>query len=179
MNAKLTEKYEAAESRTEQETTAFKDQQPIHGSNVIDCERNMTGLFSPDALGLTYCKSIRPVNNASYPENKEVTGSKQAVVYCNGELKNPVTVKWFMGRSSSASKVYCCLWVKGEDLYTSGSGTAAGYGYHKPSAAFGNAVRSAGIELDTDVDGRGDSAVDEAILAIVRALGYRGKVLIV
>lgn len=124
-------------------------------------------------------KLTSQVTNARYPEKKETTDIKNAVVYHKGEIKNPVTVKWFMGRSAQASKVYCCLWIHGENFYTSGLGSAGGGGYHKSSAAFSDAVRSAGIELDTSVAGRGDHAVEEAILSIVRALGYRGKVKVV
>jgi len=88
-------------------------------------------------------------------------------------FSHPITVRWYMGRSSQASTVYCSVWIgaRGEGYYT-GRGQAGGYGYHKTSAAFAAAVRSAGITLERDVAGVGDSAVREAITAIGAACGY-------
>ena len=52
-------------------------------------------------------------------------------------------------------------------------------GYHKDSAALSAALDSAGITLSEDIAGRGDGPMREALTAIVRATGCRGKVLIV
>ena len=41
----------------------------------------------------------------------------------NGKLQSIVEARIYMGRSSSASKVYCSLWVSGP-VYCSGSGSA-------------------------------------------------------
>jgi hypothetical protein len=57
-----------------------------------------------------------------------------------------VCARAYMGASKNASVVYATLWVYG-NVYTSGSGTAGGYGYHKESQAFQDAIASAGIEL--------------------------------
>ena len=79
---------------------------------------------------------------------KELVGSWDAITYKGGELHNPVSVKCYMGRSASASVVYCNVWIhsrqtKGDYISISGSGTAGGYGYHKISAAVDEALRSA------------------------------------
>ncbi len=129
--------------------------------------------------------------------SKEVVNEKTVAVASKGKVETPVTVRWYMGRSSSASVVYCSIWVHGglspKPFNTSGRGQAGGGGYHKESAAMQDALDSAGIELYGDVYGRefkpknsptyiggvGDSAIDAALVAITKALGYRGKPTIV
>lgn len=88
-------------------------------------------------------------------------------------LREAITVRWWMGRSANASMVYCSVWVRtrdGGDL--SGRGSAGGYGYHKESAAFDDAVTSAGIKLRQSVHGCGDGSVRHALQAIAKAAGY-------
>jgi hypothetical protein len=78
-----------------------------------------------------------------------------------------------------------CLWIRGGDnFYTQGSGRAGGYGYHRPSAAAGEAIRNAGFELLTnegkpcDIGGVGESAIEEALCAIADALGLTDYALV-
>ena len=61
---------------------------------------------------------------------------------------------------------------------TANKGKAGGYGYHKESAAIAEAIESAGIALDTDISGVGNSAILDALTAIANALGFE-RVLIV
>lgn len=86
------------------------------------------------------------------------------------QIETLVDARCWMSRSSSASVVYCSIWVDGPNAGWSGYGTAGGYGYHKASAALAEAIRSAGWELDKGLDGRGDSAMREALMAIGRHL---------
>lgn len=111
--------------------------------------------------------------------------------------KTVIDCRVYMGRSSSASTVYASIWVSVSDKkkpdswtygYTSGHGSAGGYGYHKTSAAIGDAIRSAGIELygspylrsdrdegmkkRCDIGGVGDTAVRAALRAIAYAAGF-------
>lgn len=73
------------------------------------------------------------------------------------------------------SVMYCCVWVNPcdynapESSYGHGGGRAGGYGYCKASAAFDDAVRSMGIELNESVSGRGDAALESAMYAIAKA----------
>ena len=71
--------------------------------------------------------------------------------------------------------ITCCVFVNDSrsGTHIRGSGSAGGCGYHKESAASGDAIRNAGIELKDSIDGVGDRAVEEAICQIMRALGYR------
>lgn len=74
---------------------------------------------------------------------------------------------------SAGTKVYACLWIHAGENYGSGSGWAGGYGYHKQSSAAGSAFRSAGVNLSQSIDGVGDSAIREAMLALGKALKVR------
>lgn len=89
----------------------------------------------------------KETSNAMQPHNKETTQTRTVTGYKNGELTELITARWYMGRSSQASVVYCCVWVHGKPFWMSGKGQAGGYGYHKYSAAFAAALSSAGIKL--------------------------------
>ena len=118
----------------------------------------------------------KQVSNAiNYGDKKELT--KTFNVVTDG-LKEVITVRCYMGRSANASTVYASVWINTSEVHTSGKGKAGGYGYHKASAAIGDAINSAGIALDTDISGVGNSAILDALTAIANALGFE-RVLIV
>lgn len=96
----------------------------------------------------------KQVDNARNYANEKETVSKFIVLgKINGEQMEVVDCRVYMSRSNSASTVYASIWVHGADVYTTGKGTASGYGYHKRSAAIGSAISSAGIELYGDCYG--------------------------
>lgn len=131
-------------------------------------------------------------NNAkNYSQDKE-TINKFVIVDKTTE-RTIVDCRLYMGRSSNSSKVYASIWVNIKDLkmpkdwvygFTSGTGSAGGYGYHKQSAAVQDALTSAGIELyNADktrryIDGVGDSAIREALLAVAYAAGYNSVIFV-
>lgn len=133
-------------------------------------------------------------NAVNYSGEKETVSALHVVGCSGGELRTIVTARFYMGRSRTASTVYCALWVDGPG-YCSGKGTAGGYGYHKESAALASAIKSAGITLtganyahsDARIDfkkpayigGCGDCSMHTALKAIARAAGVRGQLLIV
>lgn len=116
--------------------------------------------------------------------------------------KTVVDARCWMGRSRSASTVKASIWISLSDkkrpdgwewAETSGSGSAGGYGYDKISAAIGDAMDSAGVELygsaytvrsDVDmkkrerINGKGDAAIESAVLAIAYAAGYTDCILV-
>lgn len=92
-------------------------------------------------------------------------------------MKEIITVRCWMGRSRSSSVVYATIWTFGGP-WVSGHGKAGGGGYCKTSAAIGEAIESAGIELDQDIHGRGESSVREALRAIAHAMGYDGILIV-
>lgn len=72
------------------------------------------------------------------------------------------------------SRSYCCVWIH-SGIHTSGGGYAGGYGYHRASAAMQCALDDAGITLNQPIDGRGDGAMEYAMIAIGEALVARGS----
>lgn len=114
-------------------------------------------------------------NAKNYANDKETVSKYVVLAKHPGrkELHTFVDCRVYMGRSASASVVYASIWVHGytasnvrptiegpisdiystmyAEIYTSGTGSAGGYGYHKESAAIADAISSAGIELYGDV----------------------------
>lgn len=135
------------------------------------------------------------MNGKNYGGEKELVSSYNVIAIDKGQIKTPITVRCYMGRSSSASTVYASIWASGKGKHVAGHGSAGGYGYHKESAAIQEAISSADIELygspylrqgepedlkkRCHINGVGDQAIESALFAIARALGYRGKLEIV
>lgn len=129
--------------------------------------------------------TFTPGKSASDFENgKNLQGDKEQIAgykvigMVKGELDLLITVRAWMGRSRNASTVYASIWVHGDTKganYRSGHGSAGGYGYHKLSAALGEAIGSAGIELSERIGGVGERAMEDALLAIAKAQGCRSK----
>ncbi len=87
-------------------------------------------------------------NARNMAPEKETVSKYLVIGKVDGREKEIVDARVYMGRSSSSSTVYASIWVRGANgLYTTGRGTAGGYGYHKESAAIAGAISSAGIEL--------------------------------
>ena len=125
-------------------------------------------------------------NGYNYSNEKELISSWSVVGKIKEELREIVAVRCYMGRSRNASTVYAAIWVNGAGIYTSGKGSAGGHGYHKISAAVGEAIKSAGIELYDNpygvqqyIDGIGNEAIEEAITAIAKAAGSQDELLII
>ena len=100
---------------------------------------------------------------------------KQALIHqytvlgiIDGEIRSLVEARIYMSASRNAERMTAILWVHGKN-YASGSGYAGGYGYHKPSAAVGNAIDAAGFELDTSISGAGESALIDGLKAVALA----------
>lgn len=93
-------------------------------------------------------------------------------------MRQVIDARWYMGRSSQASTVYCSVWIRTRDGRTfTGHGSAGGYGYHKESAAFDEALTSAGVKLSDphSVHGCGDGPIRDAMEAVMKAAGYGRK----
>ena len=133
----------------------------------------------------------------NYGDKKETINQYNAVLIYKGKIVNPITARWYMGRSSSASVIYSSVWIGGEykagkGISVAGTGSASGYGYCKQSAAFQFAIKDAGVKLygspyyigrdevedfkkECHIDGAGMTAVENAMIAICKALGYRNQ----
>jgi len=79
---------------------------------------------------------------------------------------------WQSRNSYGSSPVYCSVWLQ-FGTWSSGRGIARGYGYHKKSAALDAALDSAGVKLAQPIDGVGDEAMREAMIAIGVAAGHK------
>lgn len=88
------------------------------------------------------------------------------VAVVEGKIKIAVNVRLY----GTQAKNYCCLWYNNNNKYGSGSGSAGGYGYHRPSAAMDEALSKAGIELDSSINSRGDEAMKEVVLLLTKYL---------
>ena len=125
-------------------------------------------------------KAFEAKNGLNINHRKEDKLSKQFTVLVNGRdyegrpcLDELITLRIYW----TNSRAYACIWIRGRknEFYASGSGFAGGYGYHKESAAMEEALESAGIVIDyrDSISGRGESAMESALMAIARKLGYR------
>jgi hypothetical protein len=140
-------------------------------------------------------KAVLPVeprqNARNLGDTKETIGTYTVHGLKINETGKPVsrclvTLRLYQGRSRSSSTIYSALWVHG-DQWTTGKGSAGGYGYDKASQAAAGAIESAGIKLygtpysstgevdfskPCDIGGVGETAIKSALLAIGQALGY-------
>lgn len=108
-----------------------------------------------------------------------------AIVKTESGFKVPVTLRTYY--TSSGGSNTACVWISGEVaegggnylneryISTQGSGTAGGYGYHRPSAAAQEAINNASFTLSEPIDGRGDRAIEEAVRAIAVFFGYKSE----
>ena len=124
------------------------------------------------------------VSNAhNYSGEKETIRTLCAVVSSKGKLQEVVTLRIYSGRARYAQTILASVWVMGRTstgyISKGGTGKADGYGYCKSSAAAAEAFESAGITFDESIDGRGMSVVHQAIEATVRAMGFRGQLIVV
>ena len=95
-------------------------------------------------------------------EEAHVCHGWKALTIKNGKMWELVDLR--IGCTDGAA--YACVWVCTGSGYGVGSGRAGGYGYHRASAAAGAALHNAGVTLSEDINGRGDSAIWEAVQAV-------------
>lgn len=116
-------------------------------------------------------------NGRNYSGQKEMCAAYSVIASTRAGMVECITCRVYMARSRNAMAVYASIWANGRDVWTAGTGSASGYGYHKESAAIDYAISSAGFKLSRRVDGTGEH--EAALLACARALGYSGRLLIV
>ncbi len=112
------------------------------------------------------------IKNAQKIRDKELIRAYYGL-YINkeGKIQNFIDARFFMGRSSQSSVVYCLLWIHGDTQWGSGKGQAGGYGYDKTSAAFSEALDSAGIK-NYGINSAGETAIKQAIQEIADNFGF-------
>ena len=107
--------------------------------------------------------------NINHRKDRHFTESYIGLVFAEKDVKKVKEV-CELRLYCTQSVAYACVWVHDDTAneYTSGSGRADGGGYHRPSAAAAEAIKSAGYEMDETIDARGDMAIREAVAAICR-----------
>lgn len=140
-------------------------------------------------------------NAKNYSQQKELV-SRYLVIDKKTE-RVIIDCRCYMGRSSSSSQVHASIWInstkhlcedaEGFTTYTSGRGTAGGYGYNKESAAIDAAISSAGFTLfgsasgygekpdfknTCHIAGVGETAIKSALLAIAYACDSRDVIFV-
>lgn len=68
--------------------------------------------------------------------------------------------------ATESGTAYAAFWLYTNPGWANGTGKAAGYGYHKPSAAAQAAMKAAGVQLSDDIAGRGYDAIKDAMQAV-------------
>ena len=110
---------------------------------------------------------------------KERTNTLRILVYrpdekeSHGRFFPAIEARFWMGRSRSASVVYCSVWIRpADDHWRTGYGTAGGYGYHKESAALDEALNKAGVRLGYRIHGAGHTESRLALDLTAVAAGW-------
>lgn len=107
------------------------------------------------------------------------------VAIVNGSPVEVMTARSFFGKGNGMQPVRVCVWINSrkdgvkQTPWLTGQGKAGGCGYHKESAALCDALSSAGIKLDHDIGGTGDSYYLDAFSAIADLAGFTGPYLLV
>jgi hypothetical protein len=87
---------------------------------------------------------VQGINGKAHRKENSFYKSLQIVGFKDGQFNQPLDVRFY----GNGQTVYCCLWGSIGNAYFNGSGKAGGYGYDKQSAAFSNALQSAGFSVD-------------------------------
>lgn len=111
--------------------------------------------------------------NRSHRKEKHFLSEYSAFIIENNSVKNVAVCRIYGTQAMN----YACIWFH-TGTHTAGSGSAGGYGYHRPSAAAEIAFKSAGFKLSEDIAGRGDGAIQKALEACVKSLCGRKRVYI-
>lgn len=115
---------------------------------------------------------IKPKFNSNHRKEGKCYFNEYCGIAINKTYKNlypAVTIRTY--QVSDYGKIYACIWINGNKIYSSGSGSASGYGYDLKSTAVGEAIRNSGFELSENIAGRGSILIRAAILAIGEAIG--------
>ena len=161
-------------------TTRAAAETILAGHPFYFSEARGTRLFSTEAILHDPASTGCPEALNYKPEKEQWRG--MTLVHCGSTVdrlqypqalwKEPVTVRWYMGRSKGASRVYCSLWVRTKNHSGwNGRGMAGGYGYDKFGGSFALAAKAAAIELCPAP--AGSSCVRDSLKAIGVALGHK------
>ena len=129
----------------------------------------------PSGVGVESINLIDDSINWNVLRSKEQTESLTLTVFHGGKVQTAASVEIYVGRSSSATRVYAVarLWSPDGTAFGCGSGHADGSGYCKSSAAAELALLAAGLKLDRNIGGTGMGSVRAALIAYGHAAGWQ------
>ena len=113
--------------------------------------------------------------NTNHRKERHFYRSYTACAIIDGKIIELVDLRLY----ATNSRHYACVWIKEKAAHSSGTGFSSGYGYHRASAAAGIALEQAGVKLSESISGRGETAIENALKAIVEYLTENNYVHIV
>ena len=117
----------------------------------------------------------KPIPWARLPQ---VSGNLNLVISQQGNTKPIACLSVTFYESPRGNTVHCVVNVRDPDGdRVAGYGKAGGYGYHKESAALGEALRDAGFTFTEKgqnfrIDGTGNTWYEETLVAAIKAYGW-------
>jgi len=132
----------------------------------------MKATYDPTAK-TKFTTSHRKENPCYFTELAIIDPAPRSNDYSPHLARAPIVARIY----GTGQRNYCCLWVNFDPIHTSGSDYAGGCGYHRPSSALQGAIDNAGFTLDKRIDGVGDSAMEEAMLALAECIGIKNPLL--
>ena len=123
---------------------------------------------------------VANISNMDTPEKlKKVSGKPFKVVTFNNVTGDFIIMKCYYSQSSNSVE----LTIKSGDFYHRVIGKATGYGYHRNSAALADAIDLLNVTIVDKlgqkeyIDGRGDTAMRDAVIAIAKALNWQSIIM--
>lgn len=89
-------------------------------------------------------------------------------IVISNTLKCVADLRIYKSLNSKSGVIYCDLWLYGSQIYGSGNGKAAGYGYDKRQAAAAEAFSQSGVSFNN-----GDNSylcIETMLLATAKAM---------
>ena len=114
---------------------------------------------------VTSFESREAINVRAHRKEDKFGYSFELCAVQGGKIKEIASLRIY----NTASRNYACFWLNFQGVHCNGSAFAGGGGYHRPSAAAG-ALRKAGFKFSEGIDGRGDQAIRDALIAIFNHL---------
>ena len=114
----------------------------------------------------------RAINLKAHRKSDKFSEAYLGLVVVGDKIETAVDIRVYV----TDVRTYCCVWIYNNKDYCDGSGYVEGYGYDKISSAISVALKSAGVELSESINGRGESAIKSAIIAILDFLYPEAKI---
>ena len=127
----------------------------------------------------TFSENFKGISRKKFDviSTKTYVGQYTTLLVSPDVIKEVCTLKLYCDKNGS--NVHALFWLyrwdNGARNQYVGYGKAGGWGYHKASAAAAYSFESAGINLSEALDGRGDGAIRDALLAIAKISCIKGR----